>query len=88
MSETIELRRKRLGHRSRYRGFREVDIIFGRFADRCLADLTEEEMDHYEALLDAPDLDVYAWVTDRQPVPANFDNAVFRELRALAEAGP
>ncbi|MCB1970651.1 MAG: succinate dehydrogenase assembly factor 2 [Geminicoccaceae bacterium] len=87
MSETLEIRRRRLLHRSRYRGFREADIIFGRFADRYLASLDLEELDQYEALIEEADQDVYAWVQGTAELPARHDNGVFARLRA-AETGP
>ena len=39
MSDARTTRLKRLAHRSRYRGFKEVDLHFGQFADRHLAGL-------------------------------------------------
>ncbi|MCB1882525.1 MAG: succinate dehydrogenase assembly factor 2 [Geminicoccaceae bacterium] len=81
MSETEATRRKRLAHRSRYRGFKEADLIFGRFADLHLAGLDGPGLDRYEALLDEADHDVVAWVMGARHVPARHDNGVFRLLR-------
>ena len=36
---------------------REMDLIMGRFADACIADLTDAELDEYERLLEVPDPD-------------------------------
>ncbi len=83
LSETREMRRKRLVHRSRYRGAKESDLLFGQFAARHLATLDDAQLDHYEALLDEPDQDVLAWVCDRAPVPPRHDNEVFGLLRAF-----
>ena len=65
MSETQEIRCKRLVHRSRYRGVKESDLLFGQFADTHLASLDDGQLDRYEALLDEPDQDVLAWVYGR-----------------------
>ena len=83
MSETREQRRKRLAHRSRYRGVKESDLLFGRFAARHLGCLDDPQLDRYEALLDEPDQDVLAWVYGREPVPARHDHDVFGMLRAF-----
>ncbi len=83
LDETREMRCKRLAHRSRYRGVKESDLLFGQFAARHLATLDEVELDRYEALLDEPDQDVLAWVYDRQPVPPRHDHDLFRLLRAF-----
>jgi antitoxin CptB len=70
-----ENRRKRLLFRAQRRGFKEVDLIFGAYADA--------QLDQFEALLTAPDQDVYAWLRGAKPVPAEYDNAVFAGLRAV-----
>lgn len=81
MSDARTTRLKRLAYRSRYRGFKEVDLHFGQFADRHLAGLDEVELDQYEALLDEPDQEVWAWLTGARHVPARHDHRVFRLLR-------
>ena len=83
MDETREMRCKRLVHRSRYRGVKESDLLFGQFAVRHLPSLDAAQLDRYEALLDEPDQDVLAWIYDRLPVPERHDNDVFGLLRAF-----
>ena len=77
------MRCKRLVHRSRYRGVKESDLLFGQFAVRHLPSLDAAQLDRYEALLDEPDQDVLAWIYDRLPVPERHDNDVFGLLRAF-----
>jgi len=81
VTEPLDARRKRMLHRSRYRGFKEADILFCRFADRYLAELGAAELDAYELLLDEPDQDVYAWVMGRKALPERHDNSVFHRLK-------
>ncbi len=81
MSEPTTIRRKRLIHQSRYRGFLESDLFFGRFADVHLAALTPEQLDRYEALLGESDHDLFAWISGHRPVPPEHDHDVFRLLR-------
>jgi antitoxin CptB len=83
LGEAREIRCKRLAHRSRYRGVKESDLLFGRFADRHLGSLSDAQLDRYEALLDEPDQDVLAWIYGRAPVPARHDHDVFGLLRAF-----
>lgn len=86
MSDAGTMRRKRLAHRSRYRGFKEVDLHFGQFAERHLDGLSEPELDQYEALLGEADQDVWAWITGARHVPARHDNRVFRLLKGYEPA--
>lgn len=78
-----EARRKRLLFRAQRRGFKEVDLIFGTFAARELASLDDKGLDELEALLEAPDHDVFAWLKGDVPVPPAFDTPTFARLKAL-----
>jgi antitoxin CptB len=74
-------RRKRLRFRAWRRGFKEADLIMGRFAEAHLDTLAPAELDEFERLLDAPDTEVYGWLCGRAEVPGNFDGPVFRRLK-------
>jgi antitoxin CptB len=78
-----EARRKRLLFRAQRRGFKEVDLIFGAFASAELERLSEAELDDFEALLHAPDQDVYAWLRGEARVPVEFDTPLFTRMKAL-----
>jgi antitoxin CptB len=78
-----EARRKRLLFRAQRRGFKELDLVFGTFAAAELAGLTAAELDQFEALLDAPDQEVWLWLQDKAPVAPGFDTPVFARLKAL-----
>jgi len=45
--------------------------------------MPEPELDQFEALLIAPDQEVYAWLRGASPVPDDFDTPVFRRLQAV-----
>ena len=87
MTEPITIRQKRLVHRSRYRGCREADIIFGRFADTHVRNMDPNALDRYEALIEESDQDLMAWLMDREPVPERHDNDIFDMLRRFNRAG-
>src|SRR3954468_22007217 len=78
-----ENRRKRLLFRAQRRGFKEVDLIFGAYAEAHLARLDETSLDQFEALLTAPDQDVYAWLRGAVAVPREYDNPVFAGLKGM-----
>jgi antitoxin CptB len=77
-----EARRKRLLFRAQRRGFKEVDLIFGAYAQDHLAGLDDAALDQFEALLTAPDQEVYAWLRGAEAVPAEYDNPVFAGLKS------
>ena len=74
-------RRKRLRFRAWRRGFKEADLIMGRFAEDRLAGLDAAELDEFERLLDAPDAEVYQWICGAAVTPENFDGPVMRALK-------
>jgi antitoxin CptB len=80
-----ENRQKRLLFRAQRRGFKEVDLIFGQYAEAHLPILDIAGLDQFEALLTAPDQDVYAWLRGAEAVPAEYDNPVFAGLKAVCE---
>ncbi|MBI1492488.1 FAD assembly factor SdhE [Halocynthiibacter styelae] len=71
-TETHEHRLKRLHMRSIRRGIKEMDIILSGFSDAALADLSAEELDLYEALLDENDHDLYGWVSGQLATPGQY----------------
>ena len=74
-------RRKKLKFRAWRRGFREIDLILGPFADQHLARLDQGGLDAFEALLDASDHDVYAWVTEAADAPVEYDTPTLALIR-------
>jgi len=76
-------RRKKLKFRAWRRGFREIDLILGRFADARLAGLDNAGLDAFEALLEAPDQDVYLWITEELAAPPQYDTPTLALIRAF-----
>ena len=58
MTETAEVRRKRLIFRSWHRGTREADLLLGRFADQYLERFSAAELDLYEELIGYSDPEI------------------------------
>ncbi len=76
------VRRRRLRFRAWHRGMKEVDLILGSFADRHVATLTADELADFEALLEAPDQDIYAWIAGEKPVPPQFSSSLMTRLQS------
>lgn len=86
METTLDIQRKRLQLRAWRRGFKEADLILGRFADARLAGMSADEVAQFEALLDEADGDIYDWYLGRQPLPAEFDTPLFAAIKAFPVA--
>ncbi len=74
-------RRKQIFYRARHRGFKEADLIVGGFAAAYIEQLSEDELNAFEALLAFPDQDLYEWIIGRRPAPANVHGPVFDKLQ-------
>ncbi|WP_084396485.1 succinate dehydrogenase assembly factor 2 [Henriciella aquimarina] len=73
-------RRRKLKFRAWRRGFKEMDLIMGQFADQHIAEMSEAELQEFEQLLAIPDWEVFAWLTGNQAVPENYAGPVLDRL--------
>lgn len=80
-SSDLDIRRRKALFRSWHRGTREMDLVLGRFADAEIDRLSDAEMDVYEELMQAPDPEIFKWISGEQPVPGNYDTPVFRRIQ-------
>ena len=85
MTETREIRLKRQNKQASYTGMKETDLLLGHFAAEHLAGLDDQGFDDFEALLNAGDDRIYAWVMGNAPVPEAFDTHVFRLIKSFKE---
>jgi antitoxin CptB len=82
-SDGLDDRRKRLLFRCWHRGTREMDLILGRFADAEIASLSEDELAQLEILIDVPDPDLYAALTDSAAPAPEYAGAVFERIKSI-----
>lgn len=79
----LDARRRRVLFRAWHRGTREMDLLMGRFCDAELGGLSEAELADLELLLEAPDHDVFSWLTGEHATPDNYDTPVFHKVRTF-----
>lgn len=77
---SLETTRKRLRFRAWHRGTREADLLLGRFADARIDGFDEEALGQFEALLNESDVDIWNWVTGREPIAEHARSAVLMAL--------
>ena len=64
-----------------------MDLIMGRFADRTIDTLADNELAEFERLIEIPDQELLAWVLGEAEVPAAHDGPLFRRLRDFHRRG-
>lgn len=84
MPDNDDIRRKRIMWRANHRGTKELDLVLGRFARESLGELGSRELDDFEALLEVPEVFLTDWLSNRVPVPDEFNTAVFQKVAAIS----
>jgi antitoxin CptB len=69
MTETRDIRIKRLRMRAWHRGIKEMDLILGGWADANLAEADDATLDAFETVMAEADHDLYQWVSGQQAPP-------------------
>lgn len=83
MTQQLNAERRKLHFRSCHRGIKEMDIIFGKFADVVLGVLPEEELMDYQRILELPDDKLFSWATGREDVPDDVRSPLLDRLLSL-----
>ncbi len=81
----LDARRRKLRFRSWHRGMREMDLLLGPFADARIDDLTEEQIDQYESLLEVVDPELLPILTGEKPVPSGVHSEILKEIVAFRQ---
>ena len=76
----------RLRFRAWRRGFREADLVLGPFVDMVGPTLDDAELDAFQALLEAEDHQIYAWIIGEAPLPPEYDAALMTKIQAFMRA--
>ncbi len=86
-SDGLDPRRRRALIRAWRRGTREMDLILGRYADAHIGSLSDHDLADFEALMDLPDPELFAWVTGAEPVADHYDSPVYKAIVAFHARG-
>lgn len=81
-SADLDPRRRRILFRAWHRGIREMDLVFGQFADNELADLSDSELDELEIIMAEEDNDLVKWILGERPVPERYRTPLFARIAA------
>jgi succinate dehydrogenase flavin-adding protein (antitoxin of CptAB toxin-antitoxin module) len=65
----LEVRKKRLIYRSKQRGWLEVDLLLGTWANENVPSLTLDELNQFEKFVNLETIDIYNVLTLRTDVP-------------------
>ena len=75
-----DLFKKKILHRAKYRGIKELDIIFEKFVNTYKYKLNDQEFKELEEILNLPDNLLLDIILKKEKVPANYDNLVMKKI--------
>jgi len=79
-SADLDPRQRRILFRCWHRGIREMDLVFGQFADAQLPTLSEAELDEFEIIMDEEDNDLARWILGTLPAPERLMTPLFSRI--------
>ncbi|KAL7489031.1 hypothetical protein ACHAW6_014597 [Cyclotella cf. meneghiniana] len=88
-----EVRKKRLVYRAKQRGWLEVDLLLGTWANQHVPTLTGEELDQFEKFVNLETIDIYNVLTLRTDVPEDMksggrEKSVVERIQEWAKESP
>ncbi len=72
--------KKKILHRAKYRGIKELDIIFERFVEKYELLLEDHEFHQLEEVLNLPDQLLLDIILKKEKIPANIDNSIMKKI--------
>ncbi len=78
---SLDARRKKLVYRGWYRGTKENDFLIGEFVKAKIHELTDEQLDRFEDLIQNVDEQtLFRWVIGTLDIDPSYDTDVFRMI--------
>ena len=88
----LEIRRKRLIYRAKQRGWLEVDVLLGTWANENVPKLNGDELDQFEDFVNMETIDIYNVITLRLDVPEEMKRengqGVVEKIQEWARSSP
>ena len=78
--------KKKILHRSKYRGIKELDIIFERFVSKIEREISDDQLVELEQILNLPDNELLDIILKKKDPPANLKNGILKKLLQFCNA--
>ena len=72
--------KKKILHRAKYRGIKELDIIFEKFVNTYKYKLNDQEFKELEEILNLPDNLLLDIILKKEKIPANLKSETLKNL--------
>ena len=72
--------KKKILHRAKYRGIKELDIIFYKFLSEYEDKITDDELYELEGILDLPDSELLDILYKKKNIPSNLKDGILKKI--------
>ena len=79
----MKKKKKKILYRSKYRGIRELDILFEKFTDKYYNVLDHDDLNELNELLKIPDWELLEFLMYPKNTPVNLNSKTLQRLRNL-----
>lgn len=83
MKKTDLLKKKKILYRLKYRGIKELDLLFEKFSEKFFDKLNNEDLIELNELLNIPDLELLDFLLNKKEIPSNLMNRTFIRLKNI-----
>ena len=80
MSKDNYIKKKKILYRLKYRGIKELDLLFEKFSIKYFKDINNKDLEELERLLDIPDQELLDIILKRKNIPDKLNNKTFKRL--------
>ena len=78
------IKKKKLLYRLRYRGIKELDLIFAKYTERYFDEITKSDIDELIEISKIPELELLDFLLNKKEIPSNLKNKTFKRLKSLS----
>jgi antitoxin CptB len=79
-----ELLLKKIKYRSNYRGNKEMDIIFAKFIENHLDQLSLKELNDFQEIISQLDTDLFLWIQNNDLIPSNLNKDIIIKMSKIS----
>lgn len=86
--DALMAHRKKVIYRSKQRGWLEVDLLLGSWATDNVMNLSWDELQQFENILNQETIDIFKIITKQVPAPTNLEGPILNRLQDYALSSP
>ena len=83
MIKDKEIKKKKLLYRLKYRGIKELDILFERFAFKYFNNINDKDLEELNSLLEVNDQDLLDFILNKKELQNKLKNKTFYRLQSF-----